>query len=60
MAKIPSFDVPKAAKAEPRARVRVQRAAAPVKIKLAKPAAMNFSVKASAPKRMKYFNKGTK
>lgn len=58
MAKIPSFDVVKAPKAEPRA--RVQRAAAPVKIKLAKPAAMKISVKASAPKRMKYFNKGTK
>ena len=58
MAKIPSFDVVKAPKAA--RSPRVQRAAAPVKIKLAKPAAMNISVKASAPKRMKYFNKGTK
>ena len=51
----PTPKAPKAAKSP-----RVQRAAAPVKIKLAKPASMNISVKASAPKRMKYFNKGTK
>ena len=53
MAKI--TDAPKAAKSP-----RVQRAAAPVKIKLSKPAAMKISVKASAPKRMKYFSNGTK